>query len=85
MSKQVIVQYESADGTIQWALVEPSGRFERRASASNPEKHWQFEARDTRDGYMKHFALTDVRHWIEDVPQREAIMRNRREIPFQAA
>lgn len=84
MSKQVIVEYESADGTLQLALVEPTGRFERAASASNPEKHWQFEAVDTRDGKVKSYALADIRQWIEG-QACTVVMRNKRGVALEAA
>lgn len=85
MSKQVIVEYESADGSVQIALVEPTGRLEHRPSASDPEKHWRFEARDARDGNVKMFALADIKQWIEDVRQVEIGMRDARDVARQAA
>ena len=44
-------------------LVQPTGRMEFCATGQAPERQWQIEVMDTRDGRLKMIAQADITKW----------------------
>ena len=48
-------------------LVQPTGRMEFCSSAVAPERQWQLEVMDTRDGRLKMIAQADILTWKQPI------------------
>lgn len=71
MQRCVIVS--TLDESVPY-LVQPTGRMEFCSTAASPERQWQIELVDTRDGRLKMVALADILTWEQVIPGGPSIL-----------